>query len=134
MMKPGLAMGLGGWLGFVGVCLGAFGAHGLGAMLRRHGMVDTWETAVFYHLVHAVMLCLVAGRTPFRSGPCWCFLFGVVLFSGSLYMLALTQLRWLGAITPLGGLSLLLGWAWLAVGSRCASSGGGSPVRLNSEL
>ncbi len=99
--------------GFLAVALGAFGAHGLKAVLARNGTAAIWETAVFYHLIHAVMLFLLAGRKPFAAGPWWCFLAGVVVFSGSLYLLAVTDARWLGALTPFGGASLLAGWGWL---------------------
>ncbi len=61
------------------------------------------------------MLFVLAGRTPFQAGPWLCFLVGVVVFSGSLYFLALTNLRCLGAITPIGGISFIVGWLWLAL-------------------
>jgi len=99
--------------GFLAVGLGAFGAHGLKAVLMQNGTTAIWETAVFYHFVHAVMLHLLAGRKPFIAGAWWSFLAGIVIFSGSLYLLAITDAKWLGAITPIGGMSLLLGWAWL---------------------
>ncbi len=101
--------------GMLAVALGAFGAHGLKDILARHDTAAIWQTAVFYHFIHAVMLFVLAGRSPFSTGP-WCsFLVGIVIFSGSLYLLAVTNLRWLGAITPLGGLSFIVGWVWLAV-------------------
>jgi uncharacterized membrane protein YgdD (TMEM256/DUF423 family) len=102
-------------LGFLAVVLGAFGAHGLQAVLTRHGMASIWETAVFYHFIHAVMLFLLATRVPSLKGPWWSFLIGILIFSGSLYLLAVTGARWLGAITPIGGLSFLVGWLWLAL-------------------
>jgi uncharacterized membrane protein YgdD (TMEM256/DUF423 family) len=102
-------------MGMLGVALGAFGAHGMKAVLQRHGTAAIWETAVFYHLIHAVILFVLAGRRPFARGPWWCFLVGIVIFSGSLYILAATGVRWWGAITPIGGLSFLAGWAWLVV-------------------
>ena len=74
-----------------------------------------WETAVFYHFIHAVMLFVLAGRKPLAAGPWWCFLTGIVIFSGSLYLLAVTNVHWLGAITPVGGISLLAGWLWLVI-------------------
>jgi uncharacterized membrane protein YgdD (TMEM256/DUF423 family) len=97
------------------VALGAFGAHGLKEILARHGTAPTWDTAVFYHFIHAVMLLILAWRTPLPMGPWFCFLVGILIFSGTLYALALTNQRWLGAITPLGGVSFLVGWFWLAV-------------------
>ena len=102
-------------VGFLGVALGAFGAHALRAHLEALKLADVWEKAVFYHLIHAVVLLLLASRTSFPRLPWSCFLAGIVLFSGSLYVLAYTGVRWLGAITPLGGLCLLAGWLILAI-------------------
>jgi uncharacterized membrane protein YgdD (TMEM256/DUF423 family) len=102
-------------VGFLGVTLGAFGAHLLRIHLQVLKMTDVWETAVFYHLIHAVVLLLLASRPVFPRLPWMFFLAGIVLFSGSLYLLAYTGTRWLGAITPLGGISLLAGWAILAI-------------------
>jgi uncharacterized membrane protein YgdD (TMEM256/DUF423 family) len=101
--------------GFMAVALGAFGAHGLKKILAQNGTAAIWETAAFYHFIHAVMLFVLAGRKPFAAGPWWCFLVGIVFFSGSLYLLAATNARWLGAITPIGGISFLAGWLWLAI-------------------
>lgn len=101
--------------GFLAVALGAFGAHGLKRILEQNGTAAIWETAVFYHFIHAVMLFVLAGRKPLATGPWSCFLAGIVVFSGSLYLLAVTDARWLGAITPLGGISFLAGWLWLAI-------------------
>ena len=103
--------------GFLAVALGAFGAHGLAATLAQNKTAATWETAVFYHFVHAIMLFLLANQPPLRRGPWVCFLIGILIFSGSLYVLALTNARWLGAITPFGGVSFLAGWAWLFIGA-----------------
>ena len=63
------------------------------------------------------MLFVLAQQTPWRRGPWWCFGGGILIFSGSLYVLALTNARWLGAITPFGGVSFLAGWAWLFIGA-----------------
>jgi uncharacterized membrane protein YgdD (TMEM256/DUF423 family) len=101
-------------LGFLAVALGAFGAHGLKEVLLRNDTVAIWEKAVLYHFIHAVMLFVLAGRTPLPSGPWYCFLAGILIFSGTLYLLAATGVRWLGAVTPIGGVSFLVGWAWLA--------------------
>jgi uncharacterized membrane protein YgdD (TMEM256/DUF423 family) len=108
-------------IGFLAVALGAFGAHGLEATLERNGMVDIWETAVLYHLVHAVGLLVLATANTWRAGPWWSFLAGVAIFSGTLYLLALTGMRWLGMITPIGGVAFLVGWAWLAISPRGAA-------------
>ena len=102
-------------LGFLAVALGAFGAHGLKHLLEQNGTVAIWEKAVFYQFIHTVMLFVLAGRTPLRKGPWFSFLIGIVIFSGSLYLLAITNIKWLGAITPFGGLSFLVGWLWLAL-------------------
>ena len=110
-------------LGLLAVGLGAFGAHGLKDILVRNGTVSVWEKAVLYHFIHALMLYLLAGRTARPSGAWWCFLAGIILFSGSLYLLALTNVRWLGAITPFGGASFIAGWLWLAICPAAAEPG-----------
>ena len=104
-------------MGLLAVALGAFGAHGLKEILARHETAAIWEKAVFYHFIHAVMLFVLAQRQPVPRLPWLSFLFGIVIFSGSLYLLAVTNVRWLGAITPIGGVSLIVGWAWLLVTS-----------------
>lgn len=105
-------------LGFLGVALGAFGAHGLHDVLARNGREATWETAVLYHLVHAAVLVALARGEKAPRLACWLFTVGIVIFSGTLYGLALTNMKWLGAITPLGGLALLGGWVALAFSRR----------------
>ncbi len=97
-------------LGFLGVALGAFGAHGLKNILTTNNMLAVWQTAVLYHLIHAVASLWAAGRNP---TVVWIWAAGVVVFSGSLYVLAVTNIKWLGAITPLGGLLFLVGWVLL---------------------
>ncbi len=108
-----LGMRIAAVLGFLAVALGAFGAHSLKELLAQHATTGIWEKAVFYQFIHTVMLVLLAGRTPFPTGPWMSFLIGIIIFSGSLYLLAVTNVRWLGAITPIGGVSFLVGWAWL---------------------
>lgn len=105
-------------MGFLAVALGAFGAHGLKQTLEQNHSVETWKTAALYHLVHAVMIFVLAIHKPLLRGPWLSFLIGIVIFSGSLYVLAVTNLNWLGRITPLGGVSLLTGWAWLMLSAR----------------
>ncbi|MBI4663168.1 MAG: DUF423 domain-containing protein [Verrucomicrobia bacterium] len=112
-MKPALAEKLAALCGLLAVGLGAFGAHGLSRTLAQFQTAEIWDKAVFYHGIHAVVLFILAGRAPFRFGPWLCFLFGILLFSGSLYLLAATNARWLGAVTPIGGTSFLIGWFWL---------------------
>ena len=100
---------------FLAVALGAFGAHGLRSTLEAHGMLDVWNKAVFYHFIHAIALLALALYGTINRGGCLLLLIGILLFSGSLYLLALTNLGWLGPITPLGGLCFLAGWAWLVL-------------------
>jgi uncharacterized membrane protein YgdD (TMEM256/DUF423 family) len=102
-------------LGFLAVALGAFGAHGLKSILAQNQTAAIWQTAVFYHVAHTVMIYVLSTREPFRKLAAVLFLAGIVVFSGSLYILALTNLRWLGAITPIGGVSFLAGWLALAL-------------------
>ena len=100
---------------FLAVALGAFGAHGLRSTLEARGMLDVWNNAVFYQFIHAIALLALALYGRINRGACLLLLIGIFLFSGSLYLLALTNLRWLGAVTPLGGLCFLAGWAWLVL-------------------
>lgn len=94
---------------FLGVALGAFGAHALADRLAENDRVATWDTAVLYHLVHGVALFIIA-LTAERSRSFWFLLVGIVIFSGSLYALSITGITKLGAITPIGGLCFLIGW------------------------
>ena len=103
---------------FLAVGLGAFGAHGLRQMLQTHGMLDVWNKAVFYHFIHALALLVLALYAAANRSAWWLLLAGIFVFSGSLYLMALTNLRWLGGITPIGGLCFLAGWAWLAIAPR----------------
>jgi len=100
---------------FLAVALGAFGAHSLKSTLELRGMVEVWNKAVLYHFIHAIALFVLELYGTASRGAWWLFFAGIFLFSGSLYAMALTNLRWLGAITPLGGLCFLAGWAWLIV-------------------
>ncbi len=109
-------------VGFLGVALGAFGAHGLQDHLRELGTLPVWEKAVLYQMVHAVVMLALALRPPLARGPWGLFCAGVTIFSGSLYVLAFTGMKWLGAITPIGGICLLGGWLWLAVRPGAISS------------
>lgn len=102
-------------IGCLAVVLGAFGAHGLEETLEANDRLATWDTAVFYHFIHAVMLWIVADRAKVHRGAWWCFFIGILIFSGTLYTLSLTNIRWLGAVTPIGGVSLITGWAMLAI-------------------
>ena len=122
-MSHSTALRIAALLGALAVALGAFGAHGLKPLLTRNETAAIWEKAVFYHFIHAVMLFILAGRIPLRIGPWFSFLVGIVLFSGSLYVLAVTNVKWLGAITPFGGVSFILGWVWLVITPLAKSSG-----------
>ena len=107
-------------LGGLAVALGAFGAHALKARLSAN-LLETFETGVRYHFYHALALGLVIvaiqlwpkTNLPVIAG--WLFVAGVVIFSGSLYLLAFTGIRWLGAITPIGGVAFIAGWVCLAL-------------------
>jgi uncharacterized membrane protein YgdD (TMEM256/DUF423 family) len=112
-MSNTLAMRVAALMGLLAVALGAFGAHSLKEVLARNATAAIWEKAVLYHFIHAIMLWILGSRQPVPVGPWVSFLIGIVLFSGSLYGLAFTNVRWLGAITPFGGLSFILGWLWL---------------------
>ena len=103
---------------FLAVALGAFGAHGLKQTLETHGMLDVWNKAVLYHFVHAIALMVLALYGAANRGAWWLLFAGILIFSGSLYAMALANLRWLGAITPIGGLCFLAGWAWLIISPR----------------
>ena len=103
---------------FLAVALGAFGAHALKEMLQASGMLDAWNKAVLYHLVHAVALVVLALSGAGNRATYFLLAAGILLFSGSLYTMALTNVRWLGAITPLGGLCFLAGWAWLVIAPK----------------
>jgi uncharacterized membrane protein YgdD (TMEM256/DUF423 family) len=111
---PRLALLLGALLAALGVTLGAFGAHGLKAVLDPERL-GWWNTAVQYQLWHAVGLVAIgAAALPGTRGVAVLLGVGVLLFSGSLYVMALTGQRWLGMVTPLGGLAMIAGWLLLA--------------------
>ena len=109
--------------GALSVALGAFAAHGLKPRLDAH-LLANWETGVryqFYHVFALMAAAWLADRLPeYKSARWsgWLFLIGMVLFSGSLYVMALTGLRWLGAITPFGGVAFIAGWILLALAAR----------------
>jgi len=100
---------------FIAVALGAFGAHTLKSTLEGRGMLDVWNKAVLYHFIHAIALLVLALFGTINRGAWWLLFAGILLFSGSLYLMALINLRWLGLVTPLGGLCFLAGWAWLVI-------------------
>ena len=112
---------LGAFSGFLSVTLGAFGAHGLEKRLAEMGRADNFETAAQYQMYHALALIalglLVQGTKPSTAANVagWGFFIGSMIFSVSLYILALTGERWLGAITPFGGVGMLVGWVALMI-------------------
>ncbi|HLE56254.1 MAG TPA: DUF423 domain-containing protein [Rhodothermia bacterium] len=120
-MTPKILVSVGAVLAGIGVAAGAFGAHGLSDVLSPARM-SVYETAVRYHLIHAV--ALVVTGVLVTSVPAvqvavsgYLFLTGILLFSGSLYLLVLTDSPWLGAVTPFGGAAWIAGWAVLAYGA-----------------
>ncbi|HEY3900808.1 MAG TPA: DUF423 domain-containing protein [Chthoniobacter sp.] len=117
-MKSTTALRIAAVTGFLAVALGAFGAHGLTRLLEANQRTATWQTAAHYHLVHAVVLLVLALRPTVTRLSFTLFVAGIVIFSGSLYLLAVTNIRWLGAITPIGGACLIAGWLALAICPR----------------
>jgi uncharacterized membrane protein YgdD (TMEM256/DUF423 family) len=108
-----------GIFGFLSVALGAFGAHSLKDILDDYGK-SIYEKAVLYQMFHTMALFAVGLLQHFQkqtsfSAAGWGFLVGIILFSGSLYLLAVTGIKWLGAITPVGGIAFLFGWFWLVL-------------------
>lgn len=110
---------LGSLLIFLGVAAGAFGSHGLAPYFVRYPELEkTYDTAVRYHLFHGLALLAVAGvsgrvEANLANWSGYLLFAGVIIFSGTLYLLVFTRLRWLGAVTPLGGMAFLLGWLCL---------------------
>jgi uncharacterized membrane protein YgdD (TMEM256/DUF423 family) len=111
---------LGSLSAFLGVGLGAFGAHGLKTKVTPE-MLAVWQTGVLYHLVHALgllligILCHLMPEAATARNAGWAILLGTVLFSGSLYLMVLTGIKPLGMITPFGGIAFLLGWLLLGI-------------------
>lgn len=115
-----LALISGAIFGMLGVAIGAFGAHGLKAMLEANGRMDTFETAVKYQMYHALALLAVGILQQYFPGKLlnistYGFVLGILIFSGSLYVLSLSGIRWLGAVTPIGGVAFIIGWACMAL-------------------
>lgn len=110
-----------GILGALSVGIGAFGAHALQDTLTANGRLDTFETAVKYQFYHTLALLLLGilmlnFDQSYLNYAAYAFIAGTVVFSGSLYTLSLTNMTWLGAITPIGGLGFILGWVFLVLG------------------
>ena len=119
-MKSHIILAVGSILMAITVGFGAFGAHALKDLLEQTNRIATFETAVKYQAYHSLAILLLGvlaalwPNLPLK-GIFWLFLIGIIIFSGSLYILCLTGKTWLGAITPLGGVSLIAAWVWLAV-------------------
>ena len=129
-MQNSITLLIAGILGATGVGLGAFGAHSLKARLLEAGTLPAWQTAVQYHLIHAVALLAIGlfadtnilrGRRAGRINILFTsWTVGILLFSGSLYWLALGGPRWLGPLTPVGGAAFMVGWIAVACGAMRA--------------
>ena len=114
-----LFFAFGSGFGLLGVAFGAFGAHGLRSILTSE-MLETFEVGVRYQMYHSLGLLAAAWAASqwqnyLTTAAGWCFFAGILIFSGSLYILSLTGIRWLGAITPIGGLAFIVGWGCLTV-------------------
>lgn len=126
MMKDTFYIKLAAVLGALAVGIGAFGAHGLEPVLETYNRVDTFETAVKYHFYHTLAILLVGILLAFGNGhkllraSAWSFLLGILIFSGSLYVLSVTNITWLGAVTPIGGVAFIVGWIllWMGVSKK----------------
>ena len=125
-MNDGFWLRVGAVWGFLAVAMGAFGAHGLKDRIDQIGRAENFHTAAQYHMYMALVLVAVgllgllgrSGAAVQAAG--WTFLFGSAIFSGTLYALSLTGHRWLGRITPIGGVLILIGWVALAVAAGAA--------------
>jgi len=112
---------IGSILGGTGVMIGAFGAHALKNLLEKSGRIETFETAVKYQFYHALALILLGiliskNQNTFFQYSGYSFLFGIVIFSGSLYILCLSGITKFGMITPIGGVLMIAGWTFLLLG------------------
>jgi len=119
MMPAAFFAFIGAMFGILTVVLGAFGAHALKTILDGYGQ-SIWEKAVLYQAIHALLLLVLPTLSSFISPKAmniagYMIVAGVILFSGSLYILALSGKKYFGAITPVGGVALIIGWSWLAV-------------------
>ncbi len=128
--------------GLLAVILGAFGAHSLSSLLPANELImakQWWTTATFYHFVHTLLLLLISHfmnlwHSKWLSRAAVALLVGIFIFSGSLYLMALVGLTWLGAITPIGGLLLILGWLFLMLASRDAATASGGVAETRSDI
>ncbi|MFP4500650.1 MAG: DUF423 domain-containing protein [Candidatus Hydrogenedentota bacterium] len=120
MASAALFLRIGALLGGLAVALGAFGAHGLKERIDAE-MLAVFETGVRYHFYHALALIAIAAgsaalwESQWTAAAAWAWFAGVIIFSGSLYLLVVTGTRWLGAITPIGGVAFIIGWVCLGI-------------------
>jgi uncharacterized membrane protein YgdD (TMEM256/DUF423 family) len=127
-MKNHKYIQLAGILGTLAVGIGAFGAHGLEPLLEANARTETFETAVEYHFYHALAILALAiwlniqPERKFLKRVIWSLVLGIVIFSGSLYILALSGISWFGAITPIGGVAFIYGWLFLIWSSKIENS------------
>jgi len=126
-MSPKTVIFTAGILGALSVAIGAFGAHGLESTLQANGRIETFETAVKYQFYHTIAILLLGilmfnMESHYFNWAFYSFLAGIFVFSGSLYTLSLTNITWLGAITPIGGVGFILGWIFLALGTLKAAN------------
>jgi len=108
--------------GAAAVALGALGAHALEEVLASGGYTAAWKTAATYHIIHALLLVVLARWQPLPCKRWWLFFTGIWLFSASIYLLCLTPWKWLGPVTPIGGTLLIIGWLSLVIPTRTSKS------------
>jgi uncharacterized membrane protein YgdD (TMEM256/DUF423 family) len=111
---------LGAFFAFLGVLMGAFSGHMLASQLAANNRTATFETAVQYQMYHALALIVIASISERWSRKLvqwagWLFVIGILIFSGSLYILSIFDMRWIGAVTPVGGIAFLVGWLCLGL-------------------
>ena len=110
---------LGALMGVLGVCLGAFGSHALKPILETNGTLETYKTGVLYHLIHTSLIIVIANSRYHTKKAVraigYLSIAGIILFSGSLYLMSILSWKWLGPITPLGGLLFIAAWITSAV-------------------
>ena len=129
MSNQAVYLRIGAILGALAVVVGAFGAHGLESLMSDE-MAKVFETGVKYHFYHALAILAVAAgssalwRSRLCLWACRAWAFGILVFSGTLYALALTEIGWLGAITPVGGVALIAGWVLLALAAGALRNAG----------
>ena len=117
-MRPQIMLIIASTFGALAVLIGAFGAHALKTILEQNERIPTFETASKYHFYHTIVMVIIGvialnNQSKYLAYSSWSFMFGILFFSGSLYILSLTNYKFLGAVAPIGGLLLLAGWILL---------------------